>query len=392
MVPSSKKGPLSKSNAPSSNAVPTSNVAPSLNVDLDTLDSSALIWDEADHEYLYSLSELEREAIFRQRFENLKRQQEMGLAMNYAAQLEEDLQRVQLPGGGDKTITDEYFDYMINEYEDENGIGIEEGNEESSTAVEEDESDKHPPPDSELQHRDYGGDVEELGSQKKQPQPRRRDPPKTTGRKNIDNKRLKIAIRRRVSMQRFQLYHILSNDKQRACIPKGVPNNYSFFGTVVSRGNGRSNWNVRFDVLPCDGNVVANISRGKLAVVQPGEEELPLNARDQERFDQLGYDVTEEVERSPKKNSNKTLEEAFCSMEAKELKEASLFKYCWGDGDDECLEWRIIPDAVWLHDHNDPLVYPDKMELHDPSIQENELADPAHVFFQYIFPNIVGKI
>jgi hypothetical protein len=48
-------------------------------------------------------------------------------------------------------------------------------------------------------------------------------------------------------------------------------------------------------------------------------------------------------------------------MEAKELKEVSLFKYCWGDGDDQCLERRIIPDAVWLHDHNDPFVYPDKM-------------------------------
>jgi hypothetical protein len=167
----------------------------------------------------------------------------MGLAMNYTAQLEEDLQRVQLPGLGDENVRDEYFEYMMSAYEDENVSGTEEGNEESSTAVEENESDEHPPPDSELQHRDYGGDVEESGSQKKQPQPRRRDPPKTTGRKNIDNKHLKIVIRRRVSMQRFQLYHILSNDKQCACIPKGVPNNYSFFGTVVSRGNGRSNWN-----------------------------------------------------------------------------------------------------------------------------------------------------
>jgi hypothetical protein len=107
-------------------------------------------------------------------------------------------------------------------------------------------------------------------------------------------------------MQRFQLYHILSNDKQHACIPKNVPNDYGFFGTVVSRGNGRSNWNVRFDVLPCDENVVVNISRGKLEVVQPGEEELPLNATDQARCDELGREVTEELEPSPKKFTNKT--------------------------------------------------------------------------------------
>jgi hypothetical protein len=59
-------------------------------MDLDMLDSSALIWDEADHEYFYSLSELEREAIIHQCFENLKHQQEMGLALNYTAQLEEE--------------------------------------------------------------------------------------------------------------------------------------------------------------------------------------------------------------------------------------------------------------------------------------------------------------
>jgi hypothetical protein len=291
----------------------------------------------------------------------------MGIALNYAAQLEEELQRVQLPGRADKTIAaasgvedgkhlDDFLDCMaeFNVYEDENRIGREDGNEESSTADEEDESYEQPPPDTDLQDADEAADGE--GSKNK-----------------------KIAIRKRVSMHRFQLHHILSNNKQCACIPKSVPNNYSFFGTVVSRGSCRNNWNFHFDILPCDEDAVVNISRGKLEVVQPGEEELPLKARDQARFDELGCEVTEEVERSPKKTTNKTLEDAFCSMEAKELKEASSFKYCWGVGDNQCLEWRIIPNAVWLHNHNDPFVYPDKMELHDPSIQDNELEVPDHV-------------
>ncbi len=83
----------------------------------------------------------------------------------------------------------------------------------------------------------------------------------------------------------------MSNDRQRSCIPKNLPNNYNFIGTVV-----------RFDVLPCDENIVGNISRGKLAVVQPGDEEVPLNVRDQARFDELGCEVLEEVEPSPPKN------------------------------------------------------------------------------------------
>ena len=107
-----------------------------------------------------------------------------------------------------------------------------------------------------------------------------------------------------------------------------MPNNYSFFGAVVFRGSGRNNWNVRFDILLCDESVVVKISRGKLEVVQPGEEELPLNARDQARFDELGCEVSDEVDPSPKKSTTKTLEDAFCSMEAKELKKADSFKYC----------------------------------------------------------------
>ena len=77
-------------------------------------------------------------------------------------------------------------------------------------------------------------------------------------------------------------------------------------------------------------------------------------------------------------------------MEAEELKNACSFKYCLGDEDDQYLEWKIIRDAVWLHDHNDPLEYPEKMESDDLTIQDNELHDSGCVFFQYIFPNIVG--
>ena len=105
-------------------------------------------------------------------------------------------------------------------------------------------------------------------------------------------------------MQRFQLYYILSSDKQHACISKNVPNDNTFFCAVVSRGGDRSSWNVRFDVLPCDENSVVNISRGKLAVIQPGEEELPLNARDQARFDELGVRSLKKLSLAQKSTNN----------------------------------------------------------------------------------------
>jgi hypothetical protein len=129
---------------------------------------------------------------------------------------------------------------------------VDENNEEPTPDADEDGKD-----DAKDESQEAGevADGEGLQKQRKQQQPRKKIPPKTTGRKNMENKRVKFTIRRRVRMQRFQLYHILTiNDKQHACTPKNVPNNYSFIGTFVSRGNGRSNWNVHFDVLLCDEN------------------------------------------------------------------------------------------------------------------------------------------
>ena len=85
-------------------------------------------------------------------------------------------------------------------------------------------------------------------------------PPKPTGRKK-EQARVKIAIRKRVKIARSRLYHILATEHQRASIPKDIPNIYCFFGTVVSRSKNKGSWNVKFDVLPVDENVVENIVR-----------------------------------------------------------------------------------------------------------------------------------
>jgi hypothetical protein len=107
--------------------------------------------------------------------------------------------------------------------------------------------------------------------QPKEPGPRtrkRKEPPSTTGRKSDGkNDRVKIQVKRRVKMSRSQLYHISISDEQRGMIPKDVPNKYHFFGTVVSRGKKKSSWNVKFDILPSDDNVIQNISQAKLIVV-----------------------------------------------------------------------------------------------------------------------------
>ncbi len=142
---------------------------------------------------MYSLSELDQETIFHQRFEQLKNQRDMEIALNHAVQLDQQSQRVQIPAGADKAIGSEtiavgveesrqledYFDSMVdfNLYADENPIGREEGDEESYTADEEDENheqptvndddnqnNEQPTPDAELKEAD---EADGEGSKKK---------------------------------------------------------------------------------------------------------------------------------------------------------------------------------------------------------------------------------
>ncbi len=113
-VPSNtpSSNPVPSLNMPSSEVAPTSKVpsskaaspAPLHEVDFDMLDSSALIRDEADHKYLYSLSELEQEAIFHRQFKLLKSHQDTERALKHAVHFNRQFQRIQIPAGADKAI------------------------------------------------------------------------------------------------------------------------------------------------------------------------------------------------------------------------------------------------------------------------------------------------
>jgi hypothetical protein len=88
-------------------------------------------------------------------------------------------------------------------------------------------------------------------------------------------------VRRTVKIKRSQLYHLLTTDTQRTCIPKDIPNEFCFFGTVTVRGAVKGAWSGKFDVLPINQNVIENISRVKLHVLEPGEEEVAQTHKNQ---------------------------------------------------------------------------------------------------------------
>jgi len=213
-------------------------------------------------------------------------------------------------------------------------------------------------------------------------------PPKTTGRKSATNERVKIKVRRRVKISRFQLYHLLVTDEQRKKIPKDIPNKYNFFGTVISRGKNKGSWNVKFDVLPVDENVLHNISRVKLTVIADGEEEKPIG--EDEHLDEVELKSDTEEDASPKKTKD---DDVFCSQDKSALKESTVYTMKWGPGKSDYTDWAILPDSEYVTEQDFPLELPDVVHYHSDLGPDNisELDDHGNFFFKYIFPDIVGK-
>jgi len=99
-----------------------------------------------------------------------------------------------------------------------------------------------------------------------------------------------IGIGKRVKIKREQLYHILATQSQRDCHPHGVPLDFNYFGTVVSGGGSKTakkGWDISFNILPVEDNIVLNITRSKLTLVAPGEDETATPSTQQECLDKI---------------------------------------------------------------------------------------------------------
>jgi len=214
--------------------------------------------------------------------------------------------------------------------------------------------------------------------------PKKRKATKTTSRGKA-SARIKIKIRKRVKICRSQLFHNLSTDGQRASIPKDVPNKFMFFGTVISRGKGKSSWNVKWDVLPSSENVISNITRTKLIGVEDGEEERGFP--DDAKLDDVAMASDEDV-RSPEKAGKISAEDNFCKQPRKDIAEAGLYTMRWGSGDEDVIDWKILKDCEIFSLDNDVFL-PDKVGYSD-NLTEEDLDGPTDFFFKFVFPDITG--
>ena len=176
------------------------------------------------------------------------------------------------------------------------------------------------------------------------------------------------------------MYHALISDAQRECLPSTQANNHNYYGTVVS-GSSSKGYNVRFDALPHEENIVESFSRQKLTVVLAGEEE-----KDYDRPPQFDSETTATT-------SNKTLftksADDFCSMSEKDIAVAKSFEMRYGNNDGDRINWEILADNIHIQeDDDDCMNIPNQAEL----IPEIDLETPqlSSTFFKHFFPDTTG--
>ena len=86
---------------------------------------------------------------------------------------------------------------------------------------------------------------------------------------------------------------MLRTKEQQDKIPHRVSNNHPYFGTVVS-GNSSSGWNVRFDILPLNNNIISKIRRMNLTAVS-NKDKVEKTLLKHENFEQNYYEDLQEV-------------------------------------------------------------------------------------------------
>jgi hypothetical protein len=134
-----------------------------------------------------------------------------------------------------------------------------------------------------------------------------------------------------------------------ACIPKDIPNKLCFFRTVSSRGRVKGAWNVKFDVLPINQNVIENISRVKLHVLEPGEEEVVLSRKNQVRESE-----------SSSSDDDSSMGDIFPSLSTLEVTTVKSYTMKVGD---TAMDWEVLLDGEHITEEENPMYLLDKLEF-----------------------------
>ena len=176
----------------------------------------------------------------------------------------------------------------------------------------------------------------------------------------------------RIKIRRDNLFHILKSDKQKEDIQK-YGNSRNFHGEIIS-GNGKQGYNIKFDDLPAEDQMVYVRRRNIIVVLEEGEEEVEC--------DHVNVDLNEEVI-VPNKDEHKDCITAFCDMSDEEVMNAMTFTL---KDSTTTIVWDILPDGEyieWDEVKSNGETWKKEIEINNDTIMND-------IFFDDFFPCIKG--
>jgi hypothetical protein len=212
--------------------------------------------------------------------------------------------------------------------------------------------------------------------------PRKRSSPNTTARGSAAKQKKKNSLKRRkgarIKITRSKLFHILDDDAQRDKLRNfGASRNY--YGTIVS-GDSKKGYNVKFDDLPAENQLVLVLRNKLVSVVAPGEEE--------KEFDHTSTVADDCAEITNKKcGPQQAAANDFCGLSNDVIARKAIYKMQHGKEDNEFLSWRILKDGENLEWET--------IELHDDVeyLKDIDIDDDTNlnaIFFDHFFPSLKG--
>ena len=145
------------------------------------------------------------------------------------------------------------------------------------------------------------------------------------------------------------IFHVLSPN-QRQNIPQDIGNSHPLFGKVIGGGGNKTakkGWDIELDIFPCDDNKVMNVTRSKLSVLGPEDDEnVEWHLTQAEKLQQI---TTQEEEKKKKLSPMAKCQAEFAKLNKKVRAEAEakVFTMTYGNNEGECFDWEILGDQEY---------------------------------------------
>ena len=232
-----------------------------------------------------------------------------------------------------------------------------------------------------------GGETDEAdgGDKVRATSPMKRKAPTTarnTASKEKKKKRANCKKGSRVKVRRDNLFHILKGEAQKTDIAK-YGNSRNFYGVITS-GNGKQGYQIKFDDLPAGNQEVYVRRRNIITVVEIGEEEVECD------HSNADLSVIKRSTAKDKEAQAKCIND-FCVKEEADILAATKFKMNYfkeyGDPETDFIEWDIVPDTEsvdW-----------DEVDLTGETEWRKKIAvdhksNLNNIFFEHFFPCVTG--